>query len=275
MNELLRTGIYQLVEGKHGRFLANPQDLYMGRALIRYGEFSEQEWNLLDQLLRPGMVAIEAGANMGALTVPMARKIGVEGLLYAFEPQLVVFQQLCANLALNDLVNVPAFNAGCGEASDWMSTIRPDPRTENNFGGYSLQKLARDTPIKIRVERLDDAVDPPRLDLIKADVEGMETEVLKGAAGLIAKFRPLFYLEANKDDAPGIIEHVLSLDYEAWWHLPLLFNPDNHLGVNENLFGNITSKNILCAPVERKLKVGDARKVTGPEDHPAHWGART
>ena len=37
---------------------------------------------------------------------------------------------------------------------------------------------------------------------MKADVEGMELSVLRGAAGLIAKFRPLLYLEAHADEAP-------------------------------------------------------------------------
>lgn len=274
MTELLATDIYKLVDGRHGRFLCNPQDLYMGRALITYGEFSELEWQLLDQLLQPGMVAIEAGANMGALTVPMARKVGLGGLIYAYEPQMLVFQLLCANLALNDLLNVQASNAGCGDVAEWLSLSRPDPRNENNFGGFSLEKLTKESPVRVRVERLDDALDPPRVDLIKADVEGMETEVLKGAAGLIAEYQPLLYLEANLEDAPRIIEHVFELDYEAWWHLPDYFNPHNFLGIEQNIFGPITSKNMLCAPRARKLNVGNARAVTGPDDHPAHWGKK-
>ena len=49
-------------------FLTNPQDIYMGRSILHYGEFSEAEWHLLDQITRPGMSVIEAGANMCTLT---------------------------------------------------------------------------------------------------------------------------------------------------------------------------------------------------------------
>lgn len=265
---ILKTDLYTLVEGRHGRFLSNPQDIYMGRSLLTYGEFSEAEWILLDQLLKPGMTAIEAGSNMGALTVPMAKKIGRGGLLYAFEPQIAIFQQLCANLALNDLVNVQAFNCGCGAQSEWLSIARPDPARELNFGGIPLEKLQAKTNTRVRVETLDDALDVQALHLIKADVEGMEVDVLKGAAGLIAKHRPMLYLEANRDDAPGIIEHVLGLDYEMWWHLPPMFNPKNHAGHEENLFGRITSKNVVCAPAERKFKVQGLPQITEPQAFP-------
>ena len=87
MSELLNTGFYRLVRGRHGLFLANPKDVYIGRAVIEYGEFSELEVQVLLQLVPTGGVVIEAGANMGALTVPLAKKVGRSGLVYAFEPQ--------------------------------------------------------------------------------------------------------------------------------------------------------------------------------------------
>lgn len=272
MTILLETDLYQLVEGRHGRFLANPKDMYIGRSLLTYGEFSEAEVQMFQMLLKPGMVVIEAGANMGAHTVPIARQLGVQGMLYAFEPQVAIFQQLCANLALNDLINVQAFNAGCGDQSDWLGIVRPNPAVENNFGGFTLERLKGDDVTRVRIERLDEALDPPRLNLLKADVEGMEVAVLKGADGLIRKFRPLLYLEANRADAPALIEHVMGLDYRAWWHTPPLFNAENHAGMEENIFGRITSKNMLCVPREHPLQVQGAREVTGPDDHPSKWG---
>lgn len=275
MNEVLKTDYYSLVDARHGRFLANPNDIYIGGSMIAYGEFSEQEWHLFDRVIRPGMCVIEAGANMGAHTVPIARKIGRDGIVYAFEPQIAIFQQLCANLALNDLVNVQAFNAGCGSISDWMGIVRPDPAKRSNFGGFRLENLRGGTQTRVRVERLDDALDPPKLHLIKADVEGMEVDVLKGGAGLISKFRPLLYLEANKDDAPALISYLRDIDYKAWWHLPPMFNPDNFAGNSENLFGSIVSKNIFCAPAEKKIEIVGARPVEGPEDHPNLWSQRS
>lgn len=272
IDPLLKTDYYEVIEARHGRFLVNPQDMYMGRSMRTYGEFSELEWAMLNQILRPGMFAVEAGANMGALTVPMARKIGLGGMLYAFEPQLAIFQQLCSNLALNDLMNVQAFHAGCGAAPGVLPIIRPDPGREANFGGYTLDRLTGKSSLQIRVEALDKILDIPHLHLIKADVEGMEVDVLKGAAELVRTHRPVLYLEANADDAPALIDYVLGLDYKMWWHLPPFFNAENHAGHGENIFGAITSKNVFCLPAESSVAVNASRPVTGPDDHPSKWG---
>ena len=273
MTKTLKTDIYELVEGRHGRFLANPKDIYLGRSMIKYGEFSEIEWHLLDQLVKPGAVVIEAGANMGSFTVPLAKNAGERGMVYAFEPQLAVFQQLSANVALNDLINVQTFNAGCGDEEGWMPIIRPNPKVELNYGGLPLERLKGDSIVKVRIEKLDNCIDPPRLNLIKADVEGMEAQVLKGARGLIEKFRPMLYLEAHEPEhAPPLIRLLKELDYDMWWHLPLMYNKDNFRGDSENIFGQISSKNMLCAPAERKMTVNGSRKVAGEDDHPRTWG---
>ena len=271
MTELLSTDLYKLVEGRHGRFLANPRDIYIGRALIEYGEFSEGECILLNKLLRPGSVAIEAGANMGALTVPMAKQVGEKGLIYAFEPQLSVFQQLCANVALNDLVNVQAFHAGCGARSETLSLARVNPGRENNFGGLSLDHLRAEQGIDVPVHRLDALLDPPRLQLLKADVEGMELQVIRGEAGLIAQHRPALYLETWEKNSQALFEDVLGRDYKLFWHLPRMFNPDNFNANPQNHFGNIVSQNVLCIPAEVKVEIKGMRPVSGVDDFPNKW----
>src|SRR5690606_13771278 len=63
---------YGLRQCRHGPMLFNKRDLYVGRSLATYGEFSEAEIGLFRQILRPGGVVIEAGANIGAHTVPLA-----------------------------------------------------------------------------------------------------------------------------------------------------------------------------------------------------------
>ena len=271
MTELLSTGYYKLIEGRHGRFLANPADMYLGRSMITYGEFSELEWQLLARLVRPDAVVIEAGANMGSFTVPLAKAAGLPGMVYAFEPQLSVFQQLCANLALNDLVNVQAFNAGCGAEPGMMHVRRLKPDAVNNFGGYSLDLLKGENGPKVRIEKLDEVIDPARLTLIKADVEGMEIAVIRGASGLIAEFRPFLYLEVHEPDAPALFRELLGLDYQVFWHQPPMFNPDNHFGHRENLFGRIVSRNVLCVPAERGITVKGLRPVAGEDDYPTKW----
>lgn len=276
MTEILKTEYYQLVEARHGKMLANPADKYIGQSVIRYGEFSEIEWDLLNQIVVEGSIVVEAGANMGSFTVPIAKKAGLKGMVFAFEPQIAIFQQLCANLALNDLLNVQAFNAGCGDEAGWLPIKRLNPAQQHNFGGLSLEMLKNDqSELKVRIEKLDDVLDVPRLNLIKADVEGMELQVLRGAAGLIADHRPTLYLEANEAGASAeLYRYVKGLNYNMYWHLPRMFNPKNHNGDAEDLFPGIVSMNILCIPEERGAKIKGFREVADENDHPKVWWAQ-
>ncbi|MBT4429401.1 MAG: FkbM family methyltransferase, partial [Nitrospinaceae bacterium] len=58
-----------VVSCRDGEFIANKNDIYVGRSLIKYGEFSYQEMVLFKALCEPSDVIIEAGANIGAHTV--------------------------------------------------------------------------------------------------------------------------------------------------------------------------------------------------------------
>ncbi len=109
----------------------------------------------------------------------------------------------------------------------------------------------------------------PQLNLIKADVEGMERDVLDGARATIERTRPVLYVECDrKDRAPALIRLVLSAGYRAFWHTPPFFNPDNFAGNDRRAFGNLVSGNLLALPAERVGPIA-LPEVTGPDDWPA------
>ncbi len=242
---------YQLVDCRHGRFLVNPHDIYLGRAMIMYGEYGEIEWQILDQLLG-GKDAIEVGANIGTHTISMAKKLASMGRrLLAIEPQPVVFQNMCANLALNGLFNVLAENAACSDTQGWLTFEAPNYEQDNNSGGVSMREDGSGSQ-RVRSARLDDLV-PPGFDvgLIKIDVEGFEQRVLEGATSTIAQSRPILYLENDRiEKSKALIEWLWDAGYKLWWHIPPLFNPDNFSGKSENIYGNIASFNMLALPKE-------------------------
>jgi len=90
----------------------------IGRSLDLYGEWSEGEVALFQALLRPNDTVVEVGANIGSHSVFFAKAVGAQGNIVAIEPQRVVFQTLCANLALNSLTNTYCYQLGLG-------TLRP------------------------------------------------------------------------------------------------------------------------------------------------------
>jgi FkbM family methyltransferase len=215
---------------------------------------------------------IEAGANMGVHTIPMARALGARTLL-ALEPQPVIFQQLCANLALNGLMNVTALPYACGSATGAVRIETPDYLQPGNFGGASVGAPGRAAAREAIVQcvRLDDLVgdDAERVGLIKIDVEGMELEVLRGARGILERWRPVLYVENDRVECSAeLIAWLMERRYRLWWHLPPLFHAENLRGIEEDLYPGVCSFNMLCLPRESSMAVEGCAEILDPLEHP-------
>src|SRR5687767_13336929 len=172
---------------RHGRMIYNTNDQYVGRSLEIYGEYSEGEVALFAQIVKTGDIVVEVGANIGAHTVWFANAVGIGGAVMAFEPQRIVFQTLCANLAINSIINVIAQQVIVGAQPGSMRVPCPDPRQHANFGGIGIDHFKGGESVP--VIRLDDQ-ELKRCRLMKVDVEGMELEVLQGAAATIDRLKP-------------------------------------------------------------------------------------
>jgi len=241
--------IFESRDCRYGRMLYPAQDLYVGRSLALYGEFSEWEAEVFRHFVRPGDMVVEAGANIGAHTVLLARLAGPDGAVLAFEPQPVLFQVLCANLALNQITTVVAEQKGLARRAGFAHIPNLDYGAQGNFGGLSLE-LVQDG-VKVPLGMLD-AYRLNRCDFLKIDVEGMELQVLEGGADTVHRLRPVLYVENDRPEkSHDLQEFLLALDYRVWWHRPALFHPDNFAGNPDNVFGHEGSLNLLCVPREK------------------------
>lgn len=243
------------------------RDRYIGRSLDVYGEYSEPELEVFSQLLRPGQLIVEVGSNIGAHTVGLARIVGPRGLVLAFEPQRVIFQILCANIAMNELFNVRTFPVAVDRKTGILKVLPYDYTAENNFGGVSLQNVTDGDEVSAVTL---DSLNLPALHFLKVDVEGMEWDVLSGARDSIRRHRPLMYVENDQPDkSEQLIGMIEDLGYDMWWHTPRLFNPTNFNNVSENIFGNTTSCNLLCIPKGSDMVMQGFAKVSGRTDWPS------
>lgn len=267
---------YELTETRHGVMLVNRNDVYMGQALLLYGECCELESRfILSLLANPGMV-IEAGANMGIHTVPMGRYLAEQGrTMLAFEPQPVIFQQLCANLALNGLMNVRALPYACGRENGALRFEIPDYQRTGNFGGTSMSEGSGSMGGSGRWEvvqsvRLDHLVTDGAVGLIKIDVEGFEQSVLEGCEGILARSHPLLYVENDRlEQSASLIQWLFDHDYRLWWHMPALFNPANFRGVRENCYPGVVSLNMLGVHKSIDMPSGMV-EIVDVHDDPLH-----
>ncbi len=258
------SGSNELQMCRSGPMIYNKYDVYIGGSLQRYGEYSVCEQEVFAQVVNPGALVVEVGANIGAHTVDLSRLAGRDGEVHAFEPQRIVFQTLCANLALNQCTNVHARQAAVGETAGTITVPAMDPAVRNNFGGVSLRGVTDGETVALVTL---DSLDLPACHLLKVDVEGMEVEVLKGAEQLVQTHRPIMYLENDRAErSEDLLTLVERLDYKAYWHVARLFNPANYYGDPEDIFPGVVSVNILCVPKETKMTVESLRPVTSPRD---------
>jgi len=270
MDVIEATPPFKLVRARHGVFLASWEDVYIGRSLLSYGEYAELEWDAISQVLLLRGDGVEVGSNIGAFTVPMAKALAARGRrLWAVEAQPMIYRQLCANLALNALMNVQVENLACSDAPGWLSFDAPDCTREFNFGAVSMLAEGQGRQ-RVRAVRLDDLLPADaNVGLLKVDVEGFEQRVLQGAKATIERCRPVIYLENDRlDRSQALIEWLWAAGYRMAWHVPPMFNPNNFAGQSQDLYPRVASFNMLAVPNESKIELPGHLLVNNAKHHP-------
>lgn len=152
---------------------------------------------------------LDIGANLGSYVIPIAKHFPNLKFV-SFEPQRIIYYQLCGNIIMNSLNNVTAVQMGLSDEQKMIQTVVPNYATETNVGAFSLDDEVRQNQYECATVGETELMNIITLDmtemrnvrLIKIDVEGLELNVLKGG---------LKTLEAN--NYPPII-------FEAWTYKP-------------------------------------------------------
>lgn len=259
---------------KHGTFILNDFDNYVSEHMRVYGEWEEKELELFLQVVSPGDVVIDAGANIGAFTVPLAKRVGPNGRVHSFEPQKVIYQRLVTNIVLNDLENVDVYLAALGNTTGAILVPTLNYQVSSNFGALSLvnplPNQSESTSYTVPMYTLDELnlynpytqSDCPSF--IKMDVERMEKWVLQGAAQLLQRCRPYIHAENNAmSTTKGLIEHLYDINYIPYWDVQPAYNPDNANKVDYDVTHGHVSMNVFCVPREKLKEFGGNVVMTG------------
>jgi FkbM family methyltransferase len=211
--------------------MANGGIYGVGAQILSQGSYDPQEiatllsvLNILHTRRGDDIVALDCGANIGVMTLEMAREMTGWGRVHAFEAQERLFYALCGNISLNNLFNAFAMNVALGDKTGLMRMPNPNYQVPSSFGSLELRRTpqteyigqsisyADKDLVDIRMFAIDD-LGLHRADLIKLDVEGMELEVLEGAKDTIARFRPVLHVEWIKSGLDKIKDTLSPLEY--------------------------------------------------------------
>jgi FkbM family methyltransferase len=182
-------------------------------AIFLGNAFERSTKRALRELVAPGSVVLDIGANIGAHTLYLAQLVGPAGRVLAFEPTEFAFRKLQRNMELNpDLApRISAYNYFLAALdgtklpgsiySSWPLATHADGDTE-----VHAKHLGHAMPTRNATARSIDSVlaeaGNPKINLVKLDVDGFETDILRGATGLLRDMKPIFVMEL----APYVLE---------------------------------------------------------------------
>lgn len=249
-HEMTTLGVYAC---RHGNFLLPKRDMYIGKSLIKYGEWTEGLNSLCAHLLAPGDLVVEVGAGYGARTLPLARLAGSEGKVIAVEQSRRLIHLLHANLALNAMDNVEAVHARASSLPGAVEVVEPSFDTDGNFGVVAHRPTS--DPGRPVVPALPlDHQQWGHVDFLVIDAPGGAVEVLRGSQRLLTSHRPCILANAdNSVDAANALELLRAAGFRPWWYSCPFFTDDNFFRVRENVFGGLRSKCLVAVPDDRNL----------------------
>jgi FkbM family methyltransferase len=180
--------------------LLDPADS-VSAELLRKGTWQPESWNAIRPYLTGDAVFVDVGAHMGYYSLKAAAVLGPRGRVIAVEPNPPRLKALQGNISASNAAQVHVYPVAC---LDRESTLKLYSATRANTGQTSLSRgdagetgaVAAEYRVRARpldAIVLDDGVQ--RVDVIKIDVEGAETLVLRGAQWTLDRFHPVVIVE--------------------------------------------------------------------------------
>jgi FkbM family methyltransferase len=193
------------------------------RYMLR-GTYEPSNLKIIELNVKEGNCCLDIGANVGAITLALAKAVGKSGLIYSFEPHPSFYNKLSDHIKINNLENnVFAINKGIS-SSNKNIFLEEDSRIEGK-GNAGIVDFETINSYKIEAITLDQFVISYNLksvNFIKIDVEGHEMEVINGCVETIKKFRPkilfeslsIFAKKGNKNNFSELENQFISLNYD-------------------------------------------------------------
>jgi FkbM family methyltransferase len=164
-------------------------DLRQGEYIYAWGLHEPEVQAILPEVVRPGQVAYDLGANIGLVSVALARLVGPSGRVIAFEPVCPeVLEAVAVENGLSQITVIRravADHVGEGVMLDWIDILSP----VNSAAGKVVPLTTIDAFV------YDEGFSPP--DFMKIDIEGAEGLALSGMSRVVTECRPTLLIEIH------------------------------------------------------------------------------
>lgn len=232
---------------------------HMQRRIFWMGYYNRDIVAVLKNILRPGMVLFDIGANIGEITLVAAKLVGASGQVVAFEPMTDIAASLERNVADNHLDHVVLARFGLADTISAAPIYASCGQGETGDEHHGLGSLyggdsPANSPVQtIQLTTLDAYLQEhpvSRIDVVKIDIEGAELPCLKGAARTLERHRPILIIEIQEQTSmvagyhqEDILDYLETFDYA-------FHTIGQHGKLTPIDKGSLTSyQNVLCTPV--------------------------
>lgn len=152
-----------------------------------------EPWTIkcFQERIKEGEIVLDIGAHIGYYTLMAAKRVGNRGKVYAFEPNKDNFALLTKNARINGYKNVIPINKAVTNSTK-KSRLFLSPVSTGMHSLIDLDNNSKNTVIVNSVS-VDDffGKNPPRVSVIKLDIEGGEYKAIEGMKGLLQKSKHL------------------------------------------------------------------------------------
>jgi FkbM family methyltransferase len=241
-----------VVPSVYGQVMVNRFDTNQANALIKTGASLDHSeiGNLqtLIQLLPPGQVFVDVGANFGLYSLALAHTLqATGGHVHAFEAQRILFNMVCGSVALNSIENLFVHHLAISDQAGWIPIPKLDYAQVSSYGSVefgAMQNEDMGQPRGLSQENVRaitlDSLQLPRVDIIKIDIEGMEEHALAGATDLFARHRPIAFVEWVKSNKQAMVDYFAVRDYSVYEAGMNLLCMPKHKGLDIPIHAPIT-----------------------------------
>jgi FkbM family methyltransferase len=169
--------------------------------ILEQESWFEKETAFLARWLRPGMTVLDIGANLGVYSLPMARAVGPDGQVFAYEPASAPRRLLALSKAKNEAANLHVIAAALSDGDREGQLVLGSSSELNSLQGSGPSETVQITSLDSEQRSRNWLA----IDFIKIDAEGEEERILAGAQAFFSERSPLVMFEVKAADKPNDI----------------------------------------------------------------------
>ncbi len=201
------------------RVYYNPLRSGVGWVAFFNKSFEQEELDQCKKLIKQDDVVIDIGANIGSHSLLFA-SLANKGIVYSIEPSRITFENLLRNIKYKD--NIVPLSVAVSNTNEILNFYECDNDVMSGLKNTDRSGITYVNKVPaVRMDDLAKLLNLQKLDFVKIDVEGLETEVIEGFIDTLAKFKPIVFCEIysgtnSNPDSNKTINLISSIGYDIF-----------------------------------------------------------